>query len=238
MSLIILLLSACGNDVLTDPTAASRSAASAGSGRTRIIFFGDSITEAGVYPNGYVTIFRRTLQYLNPGRRIEVLGAGVSGNRVPHLLARLQRDVLSEEPTHVVIYVGVNDVGLPSPPGGNTGVNEYRRGLSDLVTRINEAGAEAVVCTPGLIGEDPGDDTGENQLLDRYAGVVKEVAAVNGAPVCDLRAAFTGYLERFNPGGRFDGILTSDGIHLNESGNRFVARQLLHTFSTAFEEFD
>jgi lysophospholipase L1-like esterase len=54
------------------------------------------------------------------------------------------------------------------------------------------------------------------------------VAATNGARVCDLRAAFTGYLEEFNTKGRYEGILTYDGVHLNAEGNRFVARQMLH----------
>jgi hypothetical protein len=34
---------------------------------TRIVFFGDSITELGVKPNGYVTIVREKLTSLHPG---------------------------------------------------------------------------------------------------------------------------------------------------------------------------
>lgn len=203
-------------------------------GQARIVFFGDSITAGGVYPTGYVTIFERTIQYLNPNFDIEVIGSGIEGNRVTHLVERLDEDVLSAEPTHVVVYVGVNDVGSPPPPGGNTGVANYRRGLGELVAGIQGAGAEAIVCTTGVIGEDTGAASDENELLDKYAVVAREVAASTGSKVCDLRAAFTGYLERFNPDGLHEGILTADGIHLNESGNRFVARQILNTFSGSF----
>lgn len=238
-ALFATLLAGCGTDPSVDPDppgGVQESANRAPSqGRARIIFFGDSITAGGVYPNGYVSIFDRTIRYLYPNYDIEVIGSGVEGNRVTDLLKRLDRDVLSKEPTHVVVYVGVNDVGSSPPPGGNTGVVAYRRGLGELVSRIQGAGAEAIVCTTGVIGENVTKATDENRLLDTYAQVAREVAASSGSRVCDLRAAFTGYLKRFNPDGLREGVLTVDGIHLNDSGNRFVARQILNTFSTMFE---
>lgn len=234
LSLLVLLSAGCSSK-LSDPPA---SGARRTSKPARIVFLGDSITEAGVKPGGYVRLVENSLHYLYPERRIEVIGTGKSGDRVPHLLARFREDVLSKAPTHVVIYVGVNDVGRGPPPGGNTGLNAYRSGLADLVKRIEGAGADAIVCTPGIIGENPVSPTRENRLLDQYAVASREVAASAGAKVCDLRAAFTGYLERFNPQGKDQGILTLDGIHLNAEGNRFVARQLLNTFSEEFQEAD
>lgn len=234
LSLLVLLSAGCSSK-LSDPSA---SGATRTSKPARIVFLGDSITEAGVKPGGYVRLVENSLHSLYPKRRIEVIGTGKAGDRVPHLLARFRKDVLSKAPTHVVIYVGVNDVGRGSPPGGNTGLNAYRNGLADLVRRIEGAGADAIVCTPGIIGENPVSPTRENRLLDQYAAASREVAAGAGAKVCDLRAAFTGYLERFNPQGKDQGILTLDGVHLNAEGNRFVARQLLHTFTEEFEEAD
>ena len=38
---------------------------------------------------------------------VEVIGAGISGNKVPDLEKRLERDVLSKKPTIVVIYIGI-----------------------------------------------------------------------------------------------------------------------------------
>jgi lysophospholipase L1-like esterase len=236
--LTVLLLAGAGcSGGLADPPASG-----AGRGNqmvskaARIVFLGDSITEAGVKPGGYVKLVENSLHYLYPEREIEVIGAGKTGNRVPHLLARFRKDVLPKAPTHVVVYVGVNDVGRGPPPGGNTGLKAYRNGLADLVKRIEGAGADAIVCTPGVIGENPVSPTRENRLLDQYAEASREVAANTGAKVCDLRAAFTGYLERFNPQGKYRGILTLDGIHLNAEGNRFVARQIVHTFSEEFKD--
>ena len=40
----------------------------------------------------------------------EMINAGISGHKVPDLQGRLDRDVLSKEPTVVFIYIGINDV--------------------------------------------------------------------------------------------------------------------------------
>ena len=46
-------------------------------------------------------------------------------------------------------------------------------------------------------------------------------------PVCDLRKAFLAHLEANNKDGKAKGILTSDGVHLNDAGNKFVAETML-----------
>src|SRR4051794_34706718 len=76
----------------------------------RIIFLGDSITEAGVGPKGYVTLIKKRLAEKHEDLGIEVIGAGVSGNKVPDLQRRFDKDVLAKKPTLVVIYIGINDV--------------------------------------------------------------------------------------------------------------------------------
>lgn len=195
----------------------------------RIVFFGDSITQAGVQRGGYVALVADSLRALYPDRAIKVTGSGMAGDGVQNLISRLQRDVLSQDPTHVVVYVGVNDVGA-RVPGTSISPSEariYRDGLRTLVSRIKQAGARPILCTPAVIGEDVQDDTATNRALDEYAGISRAVAARAGAGPCDLRSAFVTYLRRNNPAGRSRGILTTDGIHMNQAGNRFLARQIL-----------
>jgi lysophospholipase L1-like esterase len=198
----------------------------------RIVFFGDSITRAGTRPGGYVTLVSNSLQTLYPDLDIQVMGVGVTGNRVPHLQARLTRDVLSKRPTHVVIYIGVNDVGQRPLLARATGTEkeDYRRGLVDLITRIERTGAEAILCTPSVIGEDPDSGSNANSLLDEYAAISRDVAARAGARLVDLRASFVEYLRAHNEERNYKGVLTLDGIHLNEKGNRLAANQILRAF--------
>ncbi|NJL45036.1 MAG: hypothetical protein HC922_03395 [Leptolyngbyaceae cyanobacterium SM2_3_12] len=60
-----------------------------------------------------------------------------------------------------------------------------------------------------------------------YAQISRTVAATSGAHLCDLRRAFEQYLRIHNPNQLYEGILTSDGVHLNDRGNRLVADVLL-----------
>jgi lysophospholipase L1-like esterase len=196
----------------------------------RIIFFGDSITQKGVLANGYVTLFSDRVASTYPVGNIEVIGAGVSGNKMADLEARLDADVLSYNPTVVVIYTGINDVwhwtkpdpqtGLPRE--GTTAVN-YEAGLSNLVQRIEATGARVVLCTPTVISEAVDPDDPNYVMLEEYSALTRSVAAEAGCQLVDLRSIFTDYLLLNNTTDAASGILTADTVHMNDAGNQLLA---------------
>ena len=192
----------------------------------RIVFLGDSITQAGVRPKGYVTLVKSALADRPTHKDTEVIGAGISGNKVPDLQRRLDRDVLAKKPTLVVIFIGINDVwhGEKDPARG-TPKDKYEAGLRDLIGKIKEAGANVVLCTPTVIGEQKTNPL--DGKLDEYAEVSRQVAKDTGATLCDLRKAFVDHLAKNNRDDKDRGILTSDGVHLNDAGNRLVADTIL-----------
>ncbi|MDP7061659.1 MAG: GDSL-type esterase/lipase family protein [Planctomycetota bacterium] len=188
----------------------------------RIAFLGDSITQSGAQENGYVDLIRKGIAKARPDAVI--IPAGISGHKVPDLLKRYQKDVLDKKPTMVFIYIGINDV-WHSQNGRGTPIEEYEAGLRKLVREFRAAGAQVVLATPSVIGEKPeGENELDKMLLD-YAAVSRKVAASEGATLCDLRQAFLDHLMIFNPKDRSQGILTSDGVHLNAEGNLFVASE-------------
>jgi lysophospholipase L1-like esterase len=196
----------------------------------RIVFLGDSITQGGTSPKGYVTLIKKAMTEKHEGLGIEVIGAGISGNKVPDLQRRLEKDVLAKKPTLVVIYIGINDVwhGETDPARG-TPPDKFESGLKDIIGKIQAGGARVVLCTPTVIGEKK---DGANKLdarLDTYAGVSRAVAKDTNAQLCDLRKAFTEYLAKNNPDDKVKGILTTDGVHLNDAGNKLVADTILAT---------
>ncbi len=193
----------------------------------RVVFLGDSITELGVRPNGYVTILKDSLTAHHPG--LTVIGAGISGNKIADLQARLDRDVISKSPTVVVIYIGINDVWHWALNGKGTTTEDFEAGLRDVIRRIQQASARVVLCTPSVIGEM---HHGENKLdaqLDEYADISRRVAKELGAKLCDLRKAFSDYLAVNNPDNKDRGILTVDSVHLSDEGNKFVAKKILES---------
>ncbi len=194
----------------------------------RLVFLGDSITQAGAEPGGYVTLIHQALQEKHPDLGVEVIGAGISGNKVPDLQARLDRDVLAKKPTVVVIYIGINDVwhSQMKPPRG-TPKDKYQAGLKDLIRRIQDAGARVVLCTPSVIGEKKPGTNPLDAMLDEYADISRTVARETKVHLCDLHKAFQDYVKEHNPEDREKGVLTTDGVHLNPAGNRFVAETIL-----------
>lgn len=221
-SLAMPVPDAQGDDATPRPPAAGE----------RIVFLGDSITQGGDRPGGYVTLVREAIASALPDKGVEVLGAGISGNKVPDLEKRLDRDVLAKKPTTVVVYIGINDV-WHSQRGQGTPKDAFDKGLRSLVERIRAGGGRVILCTPSVIGEKP---TGENALdtmLDEYSTVTRGVAAELKTGLLDLRKAFVDHLATANATKADKGTLTTDGVHLNAAGNRFVADRMLEALGVA-----
>jgi lysophospholipase L1-like esterase len=194
----------------------------------RIVFLGDSITQGGVGPKGYVTLIKNALDEKHKDLGIEVIGAGVSGNKVPDLQARVQKDVIDKKPTLVVIYIGINDVwhGEKDPAKG-TSKEAFEAGLKEVIGKCTDAGARVILCTPSVIGEKPEGGNSLDSKLDEYSDVSRKVAKDLKVELCDLRKAFADYEKANNPDKKESGVLTGDRVHLNDAGNKFVAETIL-----------
>jgi lysophospholipase L1-like esterase len=197
----------------------------------RIVFLGDSITKGGEGKSGYITLFRKALEDHHKDLGVEVINAGISGNKVPDLEKRLQKDVLDKKPTMVVIYIGINDVwhGEKDPARG-TPKDKFESGLKDIIKQIQDAGANVVLCTPSVIGEKKPGTNDLDTKLDEYSDVSRAVAKESKVSLCDLRKAFQDYESANNKDDKDKGVLTTDRVHLNESGNKLVAETILKMF--------
>jgi lysophospholipase L1-like esterase len=189
----------------------------------KIIFFGDSITQAGVKPGGYVDLIKKAL---DPAK-YDVIGAGIGGNKVYDLYLRMEEDVLNKKPDVVVIYIGVNDVWHKQSSRTGTDYDKFIRFYEALIKKIRANGAKVVLCTPAVIGEKKNNANEMDADLDKYSGAIRDIAAKNNLPLCDLRTIFKTYDAENNAEDKEKGILTSDGVHLNDKGNQTLADKLL-----------
>ena len=205
----------------------------------RLAFLGDSITQQGAGPGGYVWLIEDALtrRLTGPlaGADVQVIRAGISGHRVPNLQERLERDVLSKKPTVVFIYIGINDV-WHSLKGHGTPKDAYEAGLRDIIGRIQTAGAVVVLATPSVIGEKPDGSNPLDKMLDEYAGISRKVARDTGSTLCDLRVAFINHLRTANTQKVEKGLLTGDGVHLSAAGNRLVCEQASQAIVAALKK--
>jgi lysophospholipase L1-like esterase len=191
-----------------------------------IVFFGDSITEQGVRPNGYVSLVDSMLQQQS-ANAYNVVGAGIGGNKVYDLYLRLEDDVLAKKPAVVVIWIGVNDVWHKRLLGTGTDADKFVKFYQAIITKLQQQNIQVALCTPSTIGEKW---DGTNELdgdLNKYAALIRSLAQKNNCKLIDLREAFLSYSKTNNPENKDNGILTGDGVHLNATGNRFVAQQMM-----------
>ena len=198
----------------------------------RIVFFGDSITQAGVGKTGYITKMAEMLGTLGLASKYELIGAGIGGNKIYDLYLRHEEDVIAKNPNIVIIYVGINDVWHKTSSRTGTDADKFERFYNALIKRLQKTNIQVVICTPTVIGEKY-DATNENDGdLNAYSNIIRKIASDNQCKLIDLRKAFLNYEEKNNIENKASGILTSDRVHLTEAGNQFLAETMWETIKT------
>lgn len=189
---------------------------------TRVVFFGDSITQAGVNPGGYIDRLKKTM----PADQFDLIGAGIGGNKIYDLFLRMDDDVLAKQPDVVVIWVGVNDVWHKATSGTGTDPDKFVKFYEAVVKKLKAANIRVVLCTPAAIGEKTDMTNQQDGDLNQYSQFIRDLAKRQNLPLVDLRKAFQDYDLKNNSGNQEKGILTTDRVHLNDAGNQFVADQM------------
>ncbi len=196
----------------------------------KIVCLGDSITQAGEGPGGYVWLVRRYLEQLYPD--MEVINAGISGHKSTDMLDRFQRDVLDKKPNMVTISVGVNDVWhgfYDNHPGGDgprgVTLEDYRKNVEEMIRRAVASGAKVVVLSTTVIHEDL--QNRENAKLVGYNAALRDLARKHHAVFIDFQKPFQTLIKDYRATGARDNLLTGDGVHMNPLGNKVMAYTIL-----------
>lgn len=196
--------------------------------KKRIVFFGDSITQMGVNDGGYINRIQKTLGENSP---YELIGAGIGGNKVYDLYLRMEQDVLSKKPAVVVIYVGINDVWHKTLLGTGTDADKYEKFYIAIIKKLQAKKIKVAVCTPTVIGEKKNNANPQDADLDKYSNVVRKLATEYNCTLIDLRTLFSKYEQENNTEDKESGILTTDRVHLNGTGNQLVADEMMKALS-------
>jgi lysophospholipase L1-like esterase len=200
--------------------------------QTRLLFIGDSITDCGrstdseKVGHGYVRIIRDWLAARDPASCPHIINVGTSGNKMPDLQSRWQRDVIEHAPNVVSVKIGINDVwhGLQAERGG-CAIEPFIAGYRDILSRLQSAlpGCAVVLCEPSLI--DPPQDPRGNESLQPYVRAVHRLAQDFRAEcVVPLHTSFVKARSA-----RPDLQWTTDGVHPTDLGHVLIARTWLAT---------
>lgn len=192
--------------------------------KKKIVFFGDSITQMGVNPGGYIDMMRKATESKGS---YELVGAGIGGNKVYDLYLRMEEDVLAKKPDVVAIYVGINDVWHKKMMGTGTDIDKFEKFYIAIIKKLQAKKIKVALCTPTVIGEKKNGANPEDKELDTYSEVVRKLAGAYNCTLIDLRAVFAKYEADHNTEDKDSGILTTDRVHLNNTGNQLVADEMM-----------
>ena len=193
----------------------------------KVIFFGDSITQQGAKPGGYIVKMTEALAQKNLSSNYELVGAGIGGNKVYDLYLRMDDDVLAQNPDIVYIWIGVNDVWHKTMFGTGTDIDKFEKFYIAIINKLLDRHIRVILCTPAVIGEKTDFTNQQDGDLNAYSQVIRNLAQKFHCGLVDLREVFHTYELRNNPGNKESGVLTLDRVHLNEAGNQLVADKML-----------
>tara|TARA_Y100000816_G_scaffold26184_1_gene16806 strand:+ start:49 stop:735 length:687 start_codon:yes stop_codon:yes gene_type:complete len=208
------------------------------SSNKKVVFLGDSITQNAVINSdkfkGFISLLGE-----NVDQNTELIGKGIGGDKVSDLLTRYRDDVIKLNPDMVFIYIGINDVWHKYDYGTGTDIDLYENGLRQIITDLKENGVEVILCTPTVIGENKGEFTLVNQFkdietmeimnndLDDYSDIIRKLSREFDTKLLDLRKIFMQYISENNPENKSKGVLTTDGVHLNNIGSKLIADEMI-----------
>ena len=148
------------------------------------------------HENSYSVYVRKILLTLYPHAQINIINAGVSGDRAEKALARVDRDLMPFHPDLTVVCFGLND-----SVKGKEYLPTYRRCLKEIIQRVKASGSEVILMTPQplcarvhplvvdkQLNKYAHDFTEifESGLFGEYMDTAKAVAKEEGALICDV----------------------------------------------------
>jgi lysophospholipase L1-like esterase len=182
----------------------------------KVVCLGDSVTGIYYHTGGrraYPEMLALALQMMYPKAEVTVVNAGISGNKTCDGLNRLQIDVLDHKPDLVTVMFGLNDLTVLE-------ITDFRANLAEIIRRCRATGAEVMLCTPNSVITTSGRPVPK---LVEYCNAIREVAAEQQAPLCDIYAAYESLRARDPLAWR---LLLSDEIHPNMDGHKLNAETL------------
>jgi len=174
---------------------------------TRVVFFGDSITD-NWSKGGFGGFF--------PGK--PYVNRGIGGQTTSQMLLRFRPDVIALQPKAVVVLAGTNDVA------GNSGPVSLRVIEQNLATMAELAalhGVKVVLASILPVSDDKKDKEGRPLVrtkdrppdsLQRLNAWMAEYARANGHVYLDYASAVA------DPSGVLKSSLNDDGLHPNAAG--------------------
>ncbi len=204
---------------------------------TKILFQGDSITDAGrsrdydsVIGTGYPLLVKASLGYENPGE-YEFINKGVSGDRIVDVYARIKRDIINYRPDVMSLLVGVNDVWHDVLFMNGVDAEKYFRIYDMLISEIKEAlpDIKIMIMEPFVLRASATDEKWEyfDVEVKKRAEMARKIAEKYSLPFIELQNGFDVLSEKTGAS-----YWLSDGVHPTPMGHEYIKSRWIENFKT------
>jgi lysophospholipase L1-like esterase len=221
----------------------------------RVVFIGDSITQAGLY----VQDIEAYLYTRFPDRKYEILDLGLSAETAsglnepglaqprPEILERLERVLDKTRPNLAIVCYGMND-GIYHPPAPER-LEAFQSGMNQVIDRIKQTGADFEVLTPPPFDPKPiarrlrplgARSYTYRNPFDQYDNVLGSFAdwlitkRADGWPVIDVHSSINRYVGSLRESDA-DYTVSPDGVHPNATGHWLMAQEILKAWNVPAE---
>lgn len=216
-----------------------------------IAFLGDSVTEGCFelymknkdqyeteYRNGdsYSACMKKILAFLFPNVPVNIINAGISGDKTYGGLKRIERDVISYRPDLTVVCFGLNDCS-----SGEEGLNDFKDNLRKIYMSIKESGSEVICMTPNMMNTYVSGRIERTEFIEiakmtqkyqtegqlkMYCDAAKQVAEECNVKICDV---YSKWEQMYNNGADTTELLANYFNHPKKEMHWLFAFSLIET---------
>lgn len=199
-----------------------------------ILFQGDSITDAGrdrraegnanhsrAMGTGYPFMIGAEVLRDHASLKLKIYNRGISGNKVPDLDKRWDKDCIQLKPALVSILIGVNDIWHKLAGRYDGTVEDYEKGFAALLARTRKALPETtiVICEPFVLRCGAVNDTWFPEFDQRRAAAKRVADAAK-----TLWVPFQTMFDEAVASGTQPAHWAGDGVHPTMAGHSLMAQ--------------
>lgn len=206
----------------------------------KILFIGDSITDAGrrtterPYGGGFVKIFRDMLISREPSRQIEIINKGIGGNTAWQLRDRWTDDMLFFNPDYLVILIGINDMHQPlvnKDIDRDETLQKHKDAYDEILARTKKElpDCKILLLEPFYMSRDAASKSFRTEVLEvlqDYIAVTRKMSKKYKTGLIKTQELFQNVLKYYETD-----TICPEPVHPNATGHLIIAEAIYNALS-------